>query len=65
MTADDIIKKLVEALDAAETHLDYCGYGDSWERDVAAIQKLPDQIAEALAQARAYLGQTATAHAPG
>lgn len=41
---------LYAALEAAEEHLDYCGYGDNWERECAA--GLPMQIATALAKAR-------------
>jgi hypothetical protein len=42
-------KDLVEALKAAEEHLSYCGYGDSWERECA--EDLPEQISAALAAA--------------
>jgi hypothetical protein len=41
---------LVEALEAAESHLDYCGYGDEWERECA--EGLPEKIASALSAAR-------------
>lgn len=30
-----VIRVLVEALEAAQEHLEYCGYGDGWEREVA------------------------------
>ena len=44
--------KLVAALREAAAHLEYCGYGDSWERECAFDrshgQNLPEQIAEAL-----------------
>lgn len=42
-----IIYKLHDALQAAKDHLEYCGYGDSWERECA--EGLSDQIEEALA----------------
>lgn len=31
--ADDLIALLGKTLVAASEHLDYCGYGDSWERE--------------------------------
>jgi hypothetical protein len=45
----DILKELRDALQLASDHLDYCGYGDSWERECAKEQKLDEQIAAALA----------------
>jgi hypothetical protein len=48
MSDAEKIKLLREALVAAEEHLSYCGYGDSWERECAYEQKLPQQIEEAL-----------------
>ena len=44
----DLIKMLGEALSAAQDHLDYCGYGDSWERECAKQAKLPEQINAAI-----------------
>lgn len=44
-------KELYEALQAAQCHLEYCGYGDSWERECASEQKLEQKIQNAL---RAY-----------
>ena len=41
-------KVLREALEAAEQHLDYCGYGDQWERICARLEKLPEKIRAAL-----------------
>lgn len=46
-----IITSLYKALDAARDHLDYCGYGDSYEHECAMEQGLPDQINEALTSA--------------
>jgi hypothetical protein len=43
---------LVEALEAAKEHLEYCGYGDSWERECAFDAKLPERIAEAIRQGK-------------
>jgi len=44
-----IISELLEALQAASDHLDYCGYGDSWERECAEAAGLPKQIETAIA----------------
>lgn len=44
--------KLYEALVEAEAHLDYCGYGDKWEREVARASKLSDKIEDALVAAQ-------------
>ena len=48
-----LIQQLVEALKDAESHLDYCGYGDRWERECAESSKLSGKIAEALNAAEA------------
>ena len=49
-------RKLYEALIAARDHLDYCGYGDSWERECS--EGLPQQIEEALIEAEKELNIT-------
>ena len=41
-------KQLLEALCAASEHLDYCGYGDTWERECADQDKLSEKIAAAI-----------------
>ena len=41
-------EKLRAALQAAKEHLEYCGYGDKWERECAEASKLEEQIDEAL-----------------
>ena len=46
---DELIRKLYEALEAAQRHLNYCGYGDSWERECAQESGLEQQIEDALA----------------
>lgn len=48
---DKLIKTLVAALQAASDHLDYCGYGDKYERECARDAHLPEQIEQALAKA--------------
>lgn len=52
---DKLIKQLYDALEAAEAQLDYCGYGDSWEREGAMASKLPEQIETALEAGKDYL----------
>ena len=42
------VKLLREALTDAKAHLDYCGYGDAWEREIARAQKLEEKIDRAL-----------------
>ena len=39
-----LIKILGDALIEAQTHLDYCGYGDRWEHECAVSSKIPQQI---------------------
>lgn len=43
--------ELLEALKAAQQHLDYCGYGDSWEHECAKASGLEKQIDAAIAKA--------------
>ena len=43
---------LLEALEAARDHLDFCGYGDGWERECAREQKLEEKIETAIKQAK-------------
>lgn len=40
-------RKLATVLEEAEQHLDYCGYGDKWERECAEASKLSERIAAA------------------
>ena len=48
ITDKEKIKLLRDALDLAWKHLDYCGYGDSWERECARSSKLDEKIADAM-----------------
>ena len=41
-------KQLYLALLSAKEHLDYCGYGDKWERECAKNDGLPKRIDRAL-----------------
>ena len=42
-----LIKLLGETLILAKEHLEYCGYGNSWERECALAAKLEDKIEDA------------------
>ena len=48
LTDKEIIESLGKALQAASDHLEYCGYGDAWERECSISQDLPDKIENAL-----------------
>lgn len=41
---------LVDLLDEARRHLEYCGYGDAWERECAEHAELPSRLADAIAE---------------
>ena len=43
--------ELLEALIDAKEHLEYCGYGDSYERKCAESEGLEDKINKAIAKA--------------
>jgi len=43
----EMIKLIGETLILAQEHLDYCGYGDSYERECARESKLEDKIDDA------------------
>ena len=49
----EVVRLLVRALSDAKDHLEYCGYGDSWERECAIDDGLPKLIDEALEAAKA------------
>lgn len=51
---DKLLQTIGEALELASNHLDFCGYGDSWERECAEAQGLVDKIEIALEQFNAY-----------
>lgn len=55
VTDKQVIQKLVEALEQAQEHLDYCNWGDKWEREVAEGQKLPDKIQDAVEAGNTWL----------
>ena len=48
MTDKEKIVALKTALREAHDHLEYCGYGDSWERECAQASNLDETITRAL-----------------
>lgn len=48
MSENNIINTLGDVLQMAYDHLEYCGYGDSWERECADSQMLSTRIESAL-----------------
>lgn len=52
-------ESLLAVLEDAEGHLEYCGYGDSWERECAYDQGLPKKIQEAIETADKILKEEA------
>jgi hypothetical protein len=50
-----IFKKVLKALEDARNQLEYCGYGDSWERECAFHDKLPEKLEKAIALGRGEL----------
>jgi hypothetical protein len=52
-----VIKLLSDALDDATAHLEYCGYGDEYEKECARDDKLPQRLAIASDTATEWLGK--------
>ena len=46
-----IERTLLRALKKAFDHLEYCGYGDKWERECAMEEELPKLIEKAIKDA--------------
>jgi len=46
------MQEMRELLQEAYDHLEYCGYGDSWERECAMEAKLPKRLAALLERDR-------------
>lgn len=44
--------RLLHALEAAQSHLEWIGWGGGFERDCVRVEGLPEQIALAIAEAR-------------
>jgi len=42
------LKEAVDMLKEAHDHLEYCGYGDKWERECAREDKLDERIVNVL-----------------
>lgn len=59
---DELLEELFDALEEAEGHLDYCGYGDSWERECAG--DLQQRLTDVLERARRALGKGAQQAGP-
>jgi len=49
--------KLLKTLKMAKEHLEYCNYGDSWERECAKEIKLEEVIEKTIKQAEKYLSK--------
>ena len=49
---ENVNTDLLEALESASEHLDYCGYGDRWEKECAYADKLPEKIEKAINKAK-------------
>lgn len=43
-----VLDLLAKALKDSNAHLDYCGWGDRYERECADLEKLPEQNEAAL-----------------
>lgn len=54
-TEKKLIKKLLNALEMAHNHLEYCGYGDQWERECARESKLPARIEQVIEEATKFI----------
>jgi len=52
LSVEEKCKLLREALVAAKDHLEYCGYGDNWERECAEAQGLEKKIEAALEETK-------------
>jgi len=51
----ELIDVLGSALTEASEHLDYCGYGDAWERECADSESLPGKIETAVEKYEEHL----------
>lgn len=48
--SDKDLKILIKLFKEMAEHLDYCGYGDSWERECAEAKNLPQRVGYMLAK---------------
>lgn len=53
----ELLQEVTSALADAVSHLEYCGYGDSWERECARDDGLPDRLASILEKSEKFLGK--------
>lgn len=45
---NEVFEQVLDALKDASVHLEYCNYGDSWEKECAFAEKLDEKIAAAI-----------------
>lgn len=44
MALNKLEKELLDMLIEAQSHLEYCNYGDKWEKECAVEAKLPERL---------------------
>lgn len=42
------LQEIIDCLEMAYEHLEYCGWGDNWERECAIHNKMPEQIEKSI-----------------
>jgi len=50
--AAGLFEELLDGLELAREHLEYTGYGDSWERECAYSEGLPEKLDALITKAR-------------
>jgi hypothetical protein len=55
MKEKELVELLINALEKAKNHLEYCGYGDKWEREIALDNHLPTDLEIALEAGYKYI----------
>lgn len=53
--AEAVVFETADIMSEAHQHLDFCGYGDSYERELARKDKLDERLTAAEARAAAFL----------
>ena len=41
---EEKLQELIKLFNEAVSHLEYCGYGDAWERECAEYKNLPERL---------------------
>lgn len=54
----EIIEELLSILQEAKAHLDFCDYGDNYEKECAG--DLPERIDESILKVEKFLSETKT-----